>query len=149
VTVLRIRDLVPFLTPGSLALLTPGSGMGRKSRSGMNIPDHIFESLGTIFCVKKYLHSWMRIRIRDPDSEIFSTMDPGSRMVKFGSENITKVKDSHQALIYKIKSDLHSCKLICALFLECGDARVPWTESLPDGSQPHEGSCPGICLLFR
>jgi hypothetical protein len=29
--------------------LDPGSGMGKKSRSGMNIPDHISESLETIF----------------------------------------------------------------------------------------------------
>jgi hypothetical protein len=36
------------------AFLTPGSGMGKKSRSGsgMNIPDHISESLETIFLVK-------------------------------------------------------------------------------------------------
>jgi hypothetical protein len=40
--------------PGSGHLLTPGSEMGKKSRSGsgMNIPDHISESLGTIFWVK-------------------------------------------------------------------------------------------------
>jgi hypothetical protein len=33
----------------------PGSGMGKKSRSGSgmgNIPDHIFESLETIFWIK-------------------------------------------------------------------------------------------------
>jgi hypothetical protein len=44
----------PFLTPGSEAFLTPGSGMGKKSRSGsgMNIPDHISESLETTFWVK-------------------------------------------------------------------------------------------------
>jgi hypothetical protein len=43
--VLRIRDPVPFspLDPG---LVKSGSG------SGMNIPDHIFESLETIFLVK-------------------------------------------------------------------------------------------------
>jgi hypothetical protein len=37
--------------PGSDAFLTPGSGMGKKSRSGsgINIPDHIPESLGTVF----------------------------------------------------------------------------------------------------
>jgi hypothetical protein len=35
--------------PGSGAFWTPGSGMGKKSRSGMNIPDHISESLETIF----------------------------------------------------------------------------------------------------
>ncbi len=40
-----IRDLVHFLP------LDPGSGMGKKSRygSGMNILDHIFENLETIF----------------------------------------------------------------------------------------------------
>jgi hypothetical protein len=37
--------------PGSGAVLTPGSRMGNKSRSGsgMNITDHISESLETIF----------------------------------------------------------------------------------------------------
>jgi hypothetical protein len=39
---LRIRDLVPF----------PGSGMGKKSRSGMNISDHTSESVENIFWVK-------------------------------------------------------------------------------------------------
>jgi hypothetical protein len=40
--------------PGSGAFLTPGSGMGKNSRSGsgMNIPDHISESLETFFGVK-------------------------------------------------------------------------------------------------
>jgi hypothetical protein len=44
--VLRIRDPVPFLTPKS--------GMGKKSGSGsgMNNPDHISESLKSIFCAK-------------------------------------------------------------------------------------------------
>jgi hypothetical protein len=39
---------------GSSAFLTPGSWLGKKSRSGsgMNIPDHISESLETIFWVK-------------------------------------------------------------------------------------------------
>jgi hypothetical protein len=34
--------------------MTPGSGMGKKSRSGSgtNITDHIYESLDTIFWVK-------------------------------------------------------------------------------------------------
>jgi hypothetical protein len=46
--VLRIHDPVHFCP------LDPGSGMGKKSRSGsgMNIPDHISESLETIFGVK-------------------------------------------------------------------------------------------------
>jgi hypothetical protein len=40
--------------PGSGTFLTPGSGMGKKSRSGsgMDIQDHISESLKTIFWVK-------------------------------------------------------------------------------------------------
>jgi hypothetical protein len=41
-------DLVPFLP------LDPGSGKGKKTRSGsgMNIPDLISESLETVFWVK-------------------------------------------------------------------------------------------------
>jgi hypothetical protein len=56
--------------PGSGALLTPGSGMGKKSRSGsgMNILDHISESLETMFWVKNYIISLMRIRIRIRES---------------------------------------------------------------------------------
>jgi hypothetical protein len=40
--------------PGCSAFLTPGSGMGKKSRSGfgIKIPDHISDSLETIFWVK-------------------------------------------------------------------------------------------------
>jgi hypothetical protein len=40
--------------PGSGAFLTPGFGIGKKSRSGswMNIPDHISESLEIVFWVK-------------------------------------------------------------------------------------------------
>ncbi len=53
--VLRIRDPVPFWPQD------PGSGMGKKlgSGSGMNSPDHIPESLETIFWVK--ILSLMRI----------------------------------------------------------------------------------------
>jgi hypothetical protein len=80
---------VADLDPGSGAFLTPvsgirdqGSGMGKKSRtgSGMNIPDHISESLETLFLVKiiKFFYG-------DPDlgSRIFLTLDPGWK--KFGS----------------------------------------------------------------
>jgi hypothetical protein len=75
VTVLRIRDPVPFLTPGSGAFLTPGSEMGKKSRSGsgMIIPDHFSESLETIFWAKHFFNAL----IADPDSGIFLTLDPG------------------------------------------------------------------------
>jgi hypothetical protein len=41
---------------GSGAFLTPGSGMGKKSGSGMNNPDHFTERLKTIFGVK-YINS--------------------------------------------------------------------------------------------
>jgi hypothetical protein len=60
---------VPFLT------LDPGFGMGKKSRSGywMNIPDHIFESLETIFWVKI-----LKCFAADPDpGKLF---DSGSRI---------------------------------------------------------------------
>jgi len=56
-----IRDPIP---------LNPGSGMGKKLGSGMNNPDHISDSLETVFRLK-YLNSLMRIR------------DPGWK--KFGS----------------------------------------------------------------
>jgi hypothetical protein len=46
---------VAYPDPGSGAFLNPGSGMGKKVSSGseINIPDHISESLETIFGVKK------------------------------------------------------------------------------------------------
>jgi hypothetical protein len=61
--------------------------MGKKSTSGsgMNIPDHISESLEQFFRLK-YLAFLMPIRIRDPgflsnpDPGIFLTVDPGSGM---------------------------------------------------------------------
>jgi hypothetical protein len=46
----------------------------------MNIPEHISESLETIFFCQKYSNSLTRIRIRDVES-----FDPGSGMEKFGS----------------------------------------------------------------
>jgi hypothetical protein len=65
--------------PGFGAFLTPGSGMGRKSASGsgMNNPDHVFQSLETIlflfFGVKilKFFDAdpgsgMETVRIRDP-----------------------------------------------------------------------------------
>jgi hypothetical protein len=62
--VLRIRDPVP--------LLTPGSGMGKNSGfgSGLNNLDHISESLETIFWVK-YLNSL--ILILDPEWKKFGS----------------------------------------------------------------------------
>ncbi len=63
--------------PGSGAFLTPGSGMGKNSGSGMNIPDHIFESLETIFGLKI-----LEFFDADAESGIFLTRDPGSGMKK-------------------------------------------------------------------
>jgi hypothetical protein len=68
----RFRDPMPFWA------LDPGSGMGKKNQdpeSGMNNPDHISESLETIFGLK-YFNSW--IGIRDGKNS-----DPGWK--KFGS----------------------------------------------------------------
>jgi hypothetical protein len=63
--------------------LTPGSGMGKKSRSesGMNIPYHISKSIETIFWLKKIL----KFFDADLGSEIFLTLDPGFGVEKFGS----------------------------------------------------------------
>jgi hypothetical protein len=64
---IRIRDPVPFRP------LDLGSGIGKKqdpdpgSGSGTNIPDHISESIKTIFWVK-ILNSLMRMRIRIRES---------------------------------------------------------------------------------
>jgi hypothetical protein len=51
--------------PGSGAFLAPGSGISKKSGSGMNNPDHISENLKNNFWVKilKFIDV-------DPDSEI-------------------------------------------------------------------------------
>jgi hypothetical protein len=50
------------------------SRFGSEIRSGMNIPDHISESLETIFRLRilKFFYS-----DPDPGSEIFLTLDPG------------------------------------------------------------------------
>ncbi len=63
----------PFLCCGSGIFLTPRSGKGKKSGSGMNIPDHISECLETIFGGLKYFNSSMRI---------WDEKNPGSGMEK-------------------------------------------------------------------
>jgi hypothetical protein len=55
----------------------PGSGYG------MNIPDHISESLETIFCVKI-----LKFYSSDADPGIFLTLDPGSWIRDSGMEKI-------------------------------------------------------------
>jgi hypothetical protein len=60
--------------PGSDAFLAIGSGMGKKSGSGsgMNKPDHISESLETIFWVKIRTQILL-MRIRDPVCKKFGS----------------------------------------------------------------------------
>jgi hypothetical protein len=69
----RVADPVPFWP------LNPVFGMGKKSRSGsgMNIPDHISESLEIIFWVKI-----LKFFDADPGSGIFLTLDPGPGIEK-------------------------------------------------------------------
>ncbi len=60
------------------AFLTPGSGMGKNSGSGMNNPDHISENLETIFGLKYFFDAdqgWKKFGsgIRDGKNA-----DPGS-----------------------------------------------------------------------
>ncbi len=59
-----------------LSVADPGSGMGKKSGSGsgMNKPDHIFESLETIFWIKIFK---------------FFDADPGSGMEKI------RIRENH------------------------------------------------------
>jgi hypothetical protein len=70
--------------PGSSAVLTPGSGFqdGKNPDpgSGINIPDHIFESLVTMFWLKilNFFVTDPEIRwLFDPGSGAFVTLDPG------------------------------------------------------------------------
>ncbi len=75
---------------GSGAILTPGSGWLKNqdpgSRSRMNNPNHISESLGTIFWVK-ILKFFDADAEADPGSG--NLFDPGSEMVKI------RIRDKH------------------------------------------------------
>jgi hypothetical protein len=76
--VFRIKffNSISVADPRYGAFLTFESGMGKRSRSGseMDIPDHIFESLETIFWAKilKFFDG-----DPDPGYENFFTLDPG------------------------------------------------------------------------
>jgi hypothetical protein len=78
----RIRDPVPFLTPGS-------GMMGKKTGSGYGMinPDHISEGLETNFSSYKILNLLMRIR--DPG---WKNSDPGSATLVRIKENIRYLK---------------------------------------------------------
>ncbi len=69
----------------------------------MNILDHIFESLETIFCIKIF-----KFFYADPDagSGIFLTLDPGCRMEKVGSG--TRDKHPEFATLYLIRFRISS-----------------------------------------
>jgi hypothetical protein len=62
----RLKNIVADPDPVPFLPLDPGSRMVKKSRSGsrMNIPDHITESLETIFWVEI-----LKFFAADPDSE--------------------------------------------------------------------------------
>ncbi len=87
-----IKGSVVDPDPGSRAFLTPGSGMGKKLRSGseMNIPEHISES-GTVL---KFLDA-----DAVPNPGIFLTLDPGWE--KFGSW--TRDKHPGSATLIKVR----------------------------------------------
>jgi hypothetical protein len=61
----NVADRVPGF--GAFLIRDPG-WLKKRSRSGMNITDHIFESLETFFWVKQILEVFILIRIRDPES---------------------------------------------------------------------------------
>jgi hypothetical protein len=66
--------------PGSGVFFTPDprSGMGKKTGSGINIPDHFSQSLETFLTAKNTY-------IICCGSGIWNRFDPGSGMEKFGS----------------------------------------------------------------
>jgi hypothetical protein len=81
--------------PRSVAFLTPESGIrirdlgeGKKSGSGINIPDNFFDILETVFRVKILIFFDAD---PDPGSEIFLTLGPGSVMEKFASATPEKM----------------------------------------------------------
>jgi hypothetical protein len=83
------------------------------SRSGMNIPDHIPESLEPIFWVKK-----LKFFDVEPDSEsgIFLSLDPGSGMEKFRSGITFRIRNTGNypiVVIYFIVDILCDWRWIC------------------------------------
>jgi hypothetical protein len=76
---------VAYPGPGSGAFFASGSGIGKKSRSGIRDehPGSYFPELRTQFFGLKKLQLFDADP--DPGSEIFLTMDPGSGMEKFVS----------------------------------------------------------------
>jgi hypothetical protein len=81
-------------------------------RSGMNIPDHISESLEQVLGLK-YLSSLMRMRIQIWDPKIFLTLDTGWK--KFGSRFRDKLPE--YATLDKSWPHIYERKLATYVFL--------------------------------
>ncbi len=120
----NISSSVADPDPGAGAFLTQGSGMGKKSRSGsgMNISDHISESLGTIFWVENIL-----IFLCGSGSGIRNLRDPGSKIWdgKFGSG--LHIPDLQQCSIYDSSTAfcyLSTVRIISCSNLNAGDAKT-------------------------
>jgi hypothetical protein len=95
------------------AFLTPGSGMGKISGSGMNIPDHISESLNN--------HFWVKIII-------FFDADPG-----FGMEKI-RIGDPGCGSGINIPDPKHclqaqNCSIIIWSWMHCKKKNCPLSNS--------------------
>jgi hypothetical protein len=90
---IRIRDPVPFgpLDPGWIKNknLDPGSGM--------NIPDHISESIETIVGVKV-----LKLFDADPDSGSRNLLEPGSGMEKIRIRDPGSQRCQRQESLIKI-----------------------------------------------
>jgi hypothetical protein len=133
---------------GSGAFLTPGSGirgswMGKKSRSGSGIwnghPGSYFQELRNNFLGYKYLNSLMRIRIRDPRSGSFLTLEwirdgkirirnkhPGSATLKSNCH-----ENSQKCTIHKLTS---SSMYFVLHYIYCMEysTYIVWESFIPD-----------------
>jgi hypothetical protein len=100
--------VISVADPGSGTFFTRGSGMGVKFGCGMNIPDHISESLETIGL--KYLNFYVDTV---PGSAIFCTLDPGSTIEKFGSGIRMKHLGFATLLVMPITNTLATNNIYC------------------------------------
>jgi hypothetical protein len=109
-SVLRIRDPVPFCP------LDPGLGMDKKNQD----PDHISESVETIFWVKilKFLDA-----DADPDSRSGNLFEPGSG-IRVGKKFGSGIRDKHSGsatLLFIIVNNFTSSYSDSILCLELPD----------------------------
>ena len=76
---------------GTGACFTPGSTMSKKS-TGMNIPDHISESLETIFCLKTYFLTLDPAGIRDGKIRIRNNYPGSATLLPIKSDGRLQIK---------------------------------------------------------